>query len=194
MVLPDKGDKYLSSDREHAKINQGFTIVEVLVALGIFGILLVGVSSVYSVFSRQLPGLSQEVSLHQSLRLADAVLVNRIARGSEIISPDPVKTSEELVFRDVDNEWIKLKLHQGCLRSFRENGAPEIEAIKKGIKPINLRDVDMVEFTVLSPASLLIKLKFGKGKDRDSGFGLDMKDFSGSVFLVRLKNARAVRY
>lgn len=174
--------------------NKGFTIVETLVALGIFSLVIVGVSSVYSVFSRQLPGLSQEVSLHHSLRLADLLLVNRIARGSEIISPDPVKSSEELVFRDVDNEWIKLKLHDGSLRSFRESGVPEIKAIKKGIKPINLRDVEMVEFTVLSPASVLIKLKFGRNKDRDSGLGLDVKDFSGSVFLVRLKNARAVRY
>lgn len=184
----------MSNHREHAKNNQGFTIVETLMALGIFGMLLAGISSAYSLFSRQLPGLSQEVSLHHSLRMADAILVNRIARGSEVISPDPVKTAEELVFRDVDNEWIKLKLHQGCLRSFRENGAPEIQSVKKGIKPINLRDVDMVEFTVLSPASVLIKLKFGKGKDRDSGLGLDMKDFSASVFLVRLKNARSLRY
>lgn len=181
------------SDRPK-KLNQGFTIVETLMALGIFALVIAGVSTVYSLFSRQLPGLTQEVSLHHSLRLADALLVSRIARGSEIISPDPVKSSEELVFRDVDNEWIKIKLHQGCLRSFRENGTPEIKMGKKGTRAINLRDVEMVEFTVLSPASVMIKLKFGKEKDRDSGFGLDIDEFSGSVFMVRLKNARAVRY
>ncbi|KAF1080406.1 MAG: hypothetical protein GQF41_3230 [Candidatus Rifleibacterium amylolyticum] len=173
---------------------QGFTIVEVLIALGIFSIVLAGVIQVYSVFSRRLPGLTQEVSLHQSLRLADALLANRIARGAEIINPDPVKTSEELVFRDTDNEWIKVRLHNGFLRSFRENGTPEIDMAKPGIRPINLRDVEMVEFTVMSPASVMIKLKFGSGKDRDSGFGLEMADSGGSVFLVRLKNARAVRY
>ncbi|MEW6708681.1 MAG: prepilin-type N-terminal cleavage/methylation domain-containing protein [Candidatus Riflebacteria bacterium] len=173
---------------------KGFTLVETLIACAIFGLVLVGATSVYSLFSRQLPGLSQEVSLHHSLRLADALLVNRIARGSEIISPDPVKTSEELVFRDVDNEWIKLRLHQGCLRSFRENGAPEISLNKKGVRPINLRDVDAVEFTVTSPASVMIKIKFGREKDRDSGMGIEMNDFSGSVFFVRLKNARAVKY
>ena len=173
---------------------QGFTIVEVLIALGIFSIVLAGVIQVYSVFSRRLPGLTQEVSLHQSLRLADALLANRIARGAEIITPDPVKTSEEMVFRDTDNEWIKVRLHNGFLRSFRENGTPEIDMAKQGIRPINLRDVEMVEFTVMSPASVMIKLKFGSGKDRDSGFGLEMEDSGGSVFLVRLKNARAVRY
>ncbi len=174
--------------------NQGFTIVEVLVALGIFSLVLTGVTSVYSLFSRQLPGLTQEVSLHHSLRMADALLGNRIARGAEIISPNPVKTSRELVFRDVDNEWIKLKLSQGCLRSFREDGTPEIDSVKPGVKPVNLRDVEMVEFTVMSPASVMIKLKFDKRKDRDSGRGLEMNDFSGSVFVVRLRNARAVKY
>lgn len=176
------------------ELRTGFTIVETLIALTIFSLVIAGVSSVYSLFSRQLPGLSQEVSLHHSLRLADALLVSRVARGSEIINPDPVKTSEELVFRDVDNEWIKLRLHQGCLRSFRENGTPEIQAPKKGVRPINLRGVDAAEFTVLSPASVMIKLKFGREKDRDSGLGLETSDFSGSVFMVRLKNGRAIRY
>lgn len=174
--------------------NRGFTLPEILVAFALFGLVLVGAGAVYSLFSRQLPGLSQEVSLHHSLRIADALLVNRIARGAEIISPDPVKTSEELVFRDVDNEWIKVKLHQGCLRSFRENGAPEIESFKKGIRPINLRDVELAEFTVMSPASVMIRIKFNKGKERDSGWGLDTHEFSGSIFLVRLQNARAVTY
>ncbi len=179
----------LPESRKH-----GFTIVEVLVALGIFSLVLVGVTSVYSLFSRQLPGLTQEVSLHHSLRLADALLGNRISRGAEVISPNPVNSSAELVFRDVDNEWIKIKLSQGCLRSFRESGAPEINSVKPGIKPVNLLDVEMVEFTVMSPASVMIKLKFGRNKDRDSGRGMEMHDFSGSVFIVRLRNARAVKY
>ena len=178
----------LSSSRPERRnyIDRAFTIVELMIAFAIFSVALTVVISSFSFFSGKTTDMEVEVFLQQDVRNASYKLERRLSLAAEIISPKPVNSKDELIFRDLSGKKIKVKKTSGDpnnpIQTFEENDMPEQAAGKN--QPVYIKNVESVLFTTLSPSAVMIKIQFKAVGDKK-------KKASESIFYVRLKNANA---
>lgn len=110
---------------------RGVTVVEVVIAAVLFCLVAILVFQLLSAFvsdrrtsAARLTGAS---FLRQDLRLALQKLLERIEQGIEVIEPPPGASASELVFQDVLNERVRLRVDpRGTLVSLAEAG-PGVE-------------------------------------------------------------------
>lgn len=159
---------------------RAFTLIETLVSIAIFGLVITVSLYIFNYFTKKIPGLNEEVAVQRTYRVADQLLEKRLSQAVEICSPAPVRTLDHLVFKELDGSIVTLKAAGGALATYDQFGA--LEQPSEDVFPVFIKNVDSVSFTALSYSALMVKIKF-----KNSG----EKDFSGSIFVVRLKNANS---
>lgn len=159
-----------------------FTIIEILTAVALLSLVVTISISSFGFFNKKIPEMSSELTIHKSIQTANMLIDARLSQAVEIISPRPVKDSEQLIFKDKDGALVTLKIDKKSqtLMSFRENIA---EKFDKGITPLNIRDIESAIFTALSPAALMIRIK--AADKNKTGIGNE------SLLIIRLKNSTA---
>lgn len=158
------------------------TLIEVLVAVGVSALLaLVLFGTIRHFFSRDskasLSTATERAFAQKDLRIGLKKLMLRIREGTEILSPRPGVTASELVFRDVLNQKVRLRLNpeRQALQSERFEGGDfkvETEAFEvvteEGdrtllARPIRIGSCSNVAFTTLSPSSVVLSLTVFSG-------------------------------
>lgn len=175
--------------RAIGRAERAFSLVEIMVSLGIFSLIIVAALSAHSFLGAKMPNFGEEVITQRNIRLSAMVLERRLSQAMEILEPLPVATSPRLLFRDVDGGTVETYVSGGVLQTFRK-GSPEngIQGIAGIVPPVRIKNVEEAKFTVISPSQVLVRIRYSAFV-KDSG-GRSGK-FSGSVFVVRLKNAKA---
>lgn len=159
---------------------RAFTLVETLISIAIFGMVITVSLYIFNYFTKKIPGLNEEVAVQRTYRIADQLLEKRLSQAVEICSPAPVQTLDHLEFKELNGSIVTLKAAGGALATYDQFGA--LEQASEDVYPVYIKNVDSVSFTALSYSALMVKIKF-----KNSG----EKDFSGSIFVVRLKNANS---
>lgn len=159
---------------------RAFTLVETLISIAIFGLVITVSLYIFNYFTKKIPGLNEEVAVQRTYRVADQLLEKRLSQAVEICSPAPVQTLDRVDFKELDGSVVTLKAANGALATYDQFGA--LEQASEEVFPVYIKNVDSVSFTALSYSALMVKIKF-----KNSG----EKDFSGSIFVVRLKNANS---
>ncbi|HBC73512.1 MAG: hypothetical protein A2008_14115 [Candidatus Wallbacteria bacterium GWC2_49_35] len=159
---------------------RAFTLVETLISIAIFGMVITVSLYIFNYFTKKIPGLNEEVAVQRTYRIADQLLEKRLSQAVEICSPAPVQTLDHLEFKELNGSIVTLKAAGGALATYDQFGA--LEQASEDVYPVYIKNVDSVSFTALSYCALMVKIKF-----KNSG----EKDFSGSIFVVRLKNANS---
>lgn len=167
-----------------------FTVLEIMIAFAIFSLAIAVSVSAFSFFSTNTPVLEGEVFAQQATRNASYIIERRLAMAAEIASPIPVKSASELIFKEADGRYIKLKLNAedpaSPLQSYNYNEKTKSDTLEPTDKPlfVYVKNVEKINFTTLSPAAAMIRIKFRKKNEKS-------KDIGESAFFVRLKNANA---
>jgi len=132
--------------------------------------------------------LENEVFAQQAARNASNIIEKRLSQASEIVSPFPVKSSPELIFKEVDGRNVKLKLDANDPASPLQSYDAETDALESIDRQffICIKNVEKIDFTTLSPAAVMIRIKFKKKSSNSKGL-------AESAFFVRLKNANATQ-
>lgn len=155
-------------------------------SVGLASFVIMLVVAGYSYFHSKTPDLNEEVLMSRTTRVAGQILEKRLSEGIEILYPKAVGTDNRLTFVDRDSREVSLELQEvsgkatKCLRSLR-NGMPEAPPLR----PVYIDDVEDVSFTTLSPAQVMIKIKFSRLED----VNFNKRSYPGSVFVIGLKNA-----
>lgn len=157
-----------------------FTLVETLISIAVFALVIVVSFYIFNYFTKKIPGLNEEVAAQRTYRTADQLLEKRLSQAVEILAPAPVRTLDHLEFRELDGRVVTLKAHNGALATFDDKG--QLERAGEEVFPVYIKNVESVAFTALSYGAVMVKIKFDTGGE---------KEFNGSVFVVRFKNANS---
>lgn len=165
---------------------RAFTIVEVMIAFAIFSLAIAVSVSTFSFFSSKTPVLEGEIFAQQNARVASYILERRLSQAAEILSPVPVSSAEELVFKEFDGRIVKIIINPDdpikALQSFNFTTG----ALEPADMPMRVyvKNIEKIFFTALSPAAVMIRVKMKKNDPK-------AKETGESAFFVRLKNANA---
>jgi prepilin-type N-terminal cleavage/methylation domain-containing protein len=152
---------------------RGFTLVEVIVALGV-STLVVGMAwSIFSVVMGKKDGASGVVSLTaDSFLRQDALqgiqsLTRRLQESIQIVEPKPGQPADKLVFRDILNQEITVQANNNELITA---GPAEEQKMGRTLKgkdgpfhpatPVRVKGCSAAKFTAQSPWCIVMVLTF----------------------------------
>lgn len=165
----------------------GVTLVEVLIALVLVSLLMTVLYGIVSYFfSREsrssLATMTERAFTQKDIRIGLKKLMLRIREGTEVLDPRPGYTSSELVFRDVLNQKVKIRLdadRKSVVSELFSSGAFVREEKPYEIvtaagdrtllaRPIAIGNCSNVAFTVLSPSCVVVSLTLFSGHVENS--------------------------
>ena len=93
---------------------RGFTLAEILVALGLSGLVLAIVYGVFHFFftsnSRSnLTGLTRRSFIQKDAKSGVRRLTYRLREGTQVLAPPAGNTADELIFRDISNVDVRVR-------------------------------------------------------------------------------------
>jgi prepilin-type N-terminal cleavage/methylation domain-containing protein len=151
----------------------GFTLVEVIVAIGVASLVIAAAWQMFSVIMGKKGGPSGAVSLTAESFLrqegidAIGVLTRRLQEGIQVIEPKAGKSGPTLEFRDILNDHIKLEVKTGGLVAIGPKGEEKNPEPLTGTgkpfyptKPIRVPGCKEAQFTAISPTCLVMRLTF----------------------------------
>lgn len=148
---------------------RAFTLVESMVALGLFALLGTVVWSLFGVLFPREGGLSLFTATSRSLVLQQSrnalrKLFYRVQEGIQILEPAPGRTAREVVFRDIRNRTVRLKhlaAEKRVVCEVYKDGAFVLEKAAATTpldnQGIQIESCESALFTTLSPATLCVE-------------------------------------
>jgi len=165
------------------KTTGGFTLVETLTAAGILSFIITLSFAGFSYFSNKAPEFTDELSYHKAVHNAFLMIENKLSQAIEIIDPIPVLTGGSLTFKDRDNSIVTMKIDApSSMLCTYINGSAEKQ--RNGFIPLKVKNIENVEFTALSPAYVMVKIKLKTGSR-----SINAAKIADSVFFIKLDNA-----
>lgn len=168
---------------------RAFTLVEIIVVVALIPLVILMVWRLMSMITgsgtTSVGTLSRRSLLAQTSVLAIEKLYNRLQEGIEILEPRPGESGDELVFHDILNHKVTLKMHptrENTLVSFCEAngtddpetgaGCPSHEVTPEGDEgnpfypapPIRIDNVKSVKFTPQSPVCVRVSIVLADGR------------------------------
>ncbi len=164
-----------------------FTLTEVLIAFSLSVVLSGALYFAFSfLFSRKsassLTNLTDRSFIQKDARMAMRKFFLRLREGTQLLSPAPGDTSASLVFRDILNDRIRLRLITAEKRiiserflagTWTQETKPRVLTTSGGDKicpafPIRIPNCSNVSFTALSPTCVAIHLTLTWRGNHDS--------------------------
>lgn len=174
----------------------GTTIVEVLVAAFIAGLVLVVVYGAmrllfWSGSTYNLMGTTRQSFVKSDAKAGLRRLMYRIREGIQVLSPEPGRSGTELIFRDLLNDRVRVRLEPAQRRVVSEKSSGAGWAIETDAKsmqtgtgavaatwPITVNNCRGIRFTTHSPECVAIEAE------------IDHEGLSGSLMtVIKLRNA-----
>jgi prepilin-type N-terminal cleavage/methylation domain-containing protein len=162
------------------------TLVEVLVALAVASILMVVLyGAVQTFFARDsrasLVAMTDRTFAQKELRLGLTKLMLRIREGTKVLSPVPGESGPELVFRDVLNRKVRIRVDPATRTVVSEiaDGAGWAADGPKSVTnasgqsaivayPVRIPNCANLCFTGLSPSCVVLSLTLASGSAENS--------------------------
>ena len=138
---------------------RAFTVVEIIVALAVFGLLCGTILWLLGFGSRSSQGLAARMSLQQASRKALVRLLREVQEGMEVLSPRPGTTLAHALVRDKVSQvrwFVQHPIEDGTFELWRYVGDPGLPTGKRG--ELLLGNVKRLRFTCTSEGALQVNL------------------------------------
>lgn len=173
------------TSRHEKKSAEGLTLIEILIAVVLVSVLATATFGVLRFFFHRgskasLTTATERSFAQKDLRLGLRKLIIRLRESTCLLAPEPGFDGDELLFRDVVNDRIRLRLDGDTVISERRaegswtrETAPRSIPLPEGARllvahPIRIPGCRKLRFTVLSPSCVVVALTLGQGPSQAS--------------------------